>query len=208
MKSLHSTLNQMCRRSSNSANITYGSIFGPNADFFVDPSQMSSSMCPPKAALRYWDSVPDDLGFYGIDVYGDGAVNSNSTSGGADDINGNMCFLDAFINNAEIFTANGPANGYPKILIAEANDNSSDANRVAWFESVAMRMHEYGSNAVGILTFWGGVHAAQSGSWDPTNFAVIDGMNDVINNILAYPRAFSPAPATPRRSVTDRPGGS
>lgn len=166
MKSVHNVLNGMCQKS---ANVTYGSIFGGNANFLVDQGMMPPTACPPNATVPLaWDSVPDDLGFYGVDVYG------------GDDVDTNMCFLDTFIINANVKAASG----YPKILIAETNKNSTDARRVDWFERVATRMQAYGPNAIGILTFWGGAGAALSGAWDPADIAVIDGMNYVINNIL------------------------
>jgi len=166
MKSLHTVLNNMCRAS---AKVTYGSIFGGDANFLVNPGTSAPAACPPKSSAPHvWDSVPDDLGFYGVDVYG------------GDDIDKNMCFLDTLISNAKLKAVSG----YPKIIIAETNNRSTDANRVEWFDQVAQRMHQYGSNAVGILTFWGGVHARLSGAWDPKDDAVIRGMNHVINKIL------------------------
>jgi hypothetical protein len=112
--------------------------------------------------------VPDDLGFYAMDPYG------------GNNIDENMCFLDTFITNAKLKAASG----YPKILIAETNNKSTSASRVAWLEHVATRMHAYGSNAIGILTFWGGASAPLSGPWNPADTTVINGMNHIINHIL------------------------
>ena len=113
-----------------------------------------------------WDSVPDDLGFYGIDPYGHR------------DIDTYMCFLDTFITNAKIKAASG----YPKIIVAETSNNDTDDNRVLWFQRVAERMHTYGANAVGILTFWKD-DGSLSGPWDG-DLNIISGMNDIIDNIL------------------------
>ncbi len=166
MKSLHTVLNGMCQKS---ANVTYGSIFGGSANFLVDQGMTPPAACPPRATVPLaWDSVPDDLGFYGVDVYGCDAIDTN------------MCFLETFITNANAKAADG----YPKILIAETNNNDTDLKRVAWFERVAARMQAYGPNAIGILTFWGGADAELSGAWDPTDTTVIGGMNYVINSIL------------------------
>lgn len=165
MNSLHTALNKMCQGS----NVTYGSIFGGDANFLANQNMGAPAACPPKStAPQVWDSVPDDLGFYGIDVYG------------GDSIDKNMCFLDTFITNARLVAASG----YPKILIGETNYNSTDTNRVEWLQQVATRMNAYGSNAIGILTFWGGAGAALSGAWDPTDDTIIGGMNYIINDIL------------------------
>jgi hypothetical protein len=164
MKSLHSALNVMCKKS---AHVTYGSIFGASANFLVHQGMKAPAGCvPASGAPRMWDSVPDDLGFYGIDPYGH------------NDIDKFMCFFDTFITNAKLKAASG----YPKIILAETNNKATVANRVEWFDQVATRMHTYGSHAVGILTFWreGG---NLSGGWHPTK-PLVTGMNKVINNIL------------------------
>jgi hypothetical protein len=166
LKLVHSKLNEMCQKSSN---VTYGALFGGDANFLVHHNMPLPAGCPPKAGKPHvWQSVPDDLGFYGIDVYGGNAIDKN------------MCFLETFISNAKLKARNG----YPKIVIGETNNKSTDANRVEWFERVAERMHRYGSHAVGILTFWGDAHAPLSGPWDPSRSKVINGMNHVINKIL------------------------
>jgi hypothetical protein len=165
LKLMHIRLNKMCRQS---ANVTYGSIFGDSGINFNDGAP-PMAMCPPSStALHVWDSVPDDLGFYAMDPYG------------GDDIELNMCRLETFIQNAK----KKAATGYPRIILAETNNKSTSAKRVEWFERVATRMHTYGSHAVGILTFWGGAHAPLSGAWNPADKTVIDGMNHIINHIL------------------------
>ena len=164
MKSLHSALNVMCKKS---AHVTYGSIFGDSANFLARPGTKAPAGCvPASGAPRMWDSVPDDLGFYGMDPYGH------------DDIDKFMCFFDTFITNAKLKAASG----YPKIILAETNNKASVADRVEWFDQVAVRMHTYGSHAVGILTFWR-EGAPLSGGWHPTK-PLVTGMNKVINNIL------------------------
>lgn len=167
MWTLHNTLNQMCQ----GTNVTYGSIFGGDPSFFTDE----------------WNSVPKDLGFYGIDCYG-GGITGDDTTGGSDTMQKNLTIFDDFITAAE----NHAHNGYPKIILAETNNNSSDANRVTWFKEVAARFRQYGTNGVGMLTFWNDNPSSLSGPWppddvtDPNDLNVVpDGMNYVINNILA-----------------------
>lgn len=168
MRALHSTLNRMCQ----GTNVTYGSIFGGSPKFFT----------------AEWNSVPKDLGFYGIDVYG-GGTTGNGKSGGRRTMRKNMGIFDNFITAAKKHASSG----YPKIIVAETNNNSSDANRVAWFTDVAERMRKYGTNAVGILTFWHDNPRSLSGPWppnpNPSDRTVMHGMNYVINNVLACPES-------------------
>jgi hypothetical protein len=168
MKSLHSALNELCQ----GTGVTYGSIFGSgsNANFLTGSNTAPS--CPPPTGPdvpHMWESVPDDLGFYGIDPYGN------------DNIGTYLCYLDTFITNAKDFAAGG----YPNILIAETNNNknSTPANRATWFGDVAARLHTYGANAVGMLTFWN-PSGNLSGPWDGTDATVIDEMNNIINIVF------------------------
>jgi hypothetical protein len=145
MYQLHARMNAKVRGS----NVTYGSIFGG------------------------WDgdlptlfrSAPPNLGFYGQDMYAFGG------SGCSSGITAGMQHLDDFITRAKAKDTITP--GYPKLLIPECNYapdcslTDHPALRGQWLEAVATRMHHYGSNSIGVLTFWrpgGGL----SGAWDPS----------------------------------------
>jgi hypothetical protein len=112
-------------------------------------------------------STPPNLGFYGLDLYGN------------DGIGKGLARLDEFITLA------GPKdtrNGYPKIVLPECNIPVK-AERPDWFKSVCERMHTYGSNSIGVLTFWN-PDGPLSGPWDPKDTKTIAAMNDIIDNIF------------------------
>lgn len=52
-----------------------------------------------------------------------------------------------------------------------------------WFESVCNRMHIYGTNSIGVLTFWN-VNGQLSGGWDPTDTATISSLNYCADHIF------------------------
>jgi hypothetical protein len=168
MKDLHSALNEMCLQNTN---VTYGAIFGGDANFLAD-GQTADPNCPPKSDKpRAWDMVPTDLGFYGIDVYGSGQEAKN------------LCFLDTFIEGARKYTEHDPSNkGYPRLLVAETNDNV-ESNRPAWFEAVCRMMATYGTNSIGVLTYWNR-NGPLSGPWEPCDIATIYRMQYIISSIF------------------------
>jgi hypothetical protein len=100
-----------------------------------------------------------------------------------------MQHLEDFITQAK---AKDTKAGYPKLLIPECNyapDCSLQDDpelRGQWFEAVAGRMHEYGANSIGVLSFWnptGGL----SGPWDPNAAwykSTVDDMNYITNTIF------------------------
>jgi hypothetical protein len=168
MYNLHTALHNLVK-STNPANVSYGSIFGSGANLVVG------------SAGSVWDSVPKTLDWYGVDVYG-------GNNGGTTCVN--LSCLDTFINNAKVKTAVKGVPGYPKILIGETNFNDGNKEPTgcpqtqgAWLTAVAQRMHQYGANAVGILTFWR-EGASLSGGYDPTDLATVNAMNNIINTVL------------------------
>jgi hypothetical protein len=112
-------------------------------------------------------SVPPNLGFYGLDLYAN------------DGIDKGLARLDQFITLA------GPKDTkahYPRLLLPECN-TPVESDRPDWFESVAKRMHTYGSHSIGILTFWNPT-GPLSGPWEPKDKKTIAAMNDIINHIF------------------------
>jgi hypothetical protein len=144
---LHQALNDLV---ADYPNVTYGPIL------FTPKTQDYNSL------VAAFQSVPPGMGFYGVDVYG-----NNGTCEG-------LAQLENFIKLAK--TIRGGST-YPKLLIAETNTPpvSSEYPNAAprsgpagtgWFESVCTRMHNYGANSIGVLTYWN-VSGKLSGAWDP-----------------------------------------
>jgi hypothetical protein len=190
MYQLHARMNTLVQQHATATdgvpNVIYGSIFGGgDGDLGM-----------------LFDSVPPDLGFYGLDLYAGGGPDCSSG------IAAGIQHLKDFIDQA------GPKDTssahYPKLVIPECNyspdcsllgepedpgdpedaGNSEDPGdptlRGQWFEAVANVMHQYGANSIGILTFWrdGGL---DSGKWDPSKpwgHSTIDALNHIINTIF------------------------
>jgi len=164
MYQLHARMNTLVQGS----NVTYGSIFGGHA-----------SDLP-----TLFHSVPPNLGFYGQDLY---TTHGPSCSSGIDT---GMQHLEDFITQAKAKDTITP--GYPSLMIPECNyapDCSLTGDptlRGQWFEAVATRMHQYGANSIGILSFWN-PSGSLSGPWDPNASwypSTVQDMNDIINNIF------------------------
>lgn len=154
LRALHGVLNLACKGS----NVTYGPIlFAPATQ---DYDRLVSA----------FDSCPPDMGFYGVDVYG----NRGTCAG--------LQQLENFINLAKPLDAITP--NYPKLLIAETNTPltpppctpepscqvppapRSGGIGVGWYETICARMHNYGANSIGVLTYWN-ENGQLSGPWDP-----------------------------------------
>jgi len=156
MYQLHAGLNRLAQ----GTNVTYGSVFFAldNLVGFGDNSPL-------------FHSVPDNIGFYGVDVYGHVGLQRG------------MDRLETFIQGAKAKDTITP--GYPRLLIAETNTPvnpvpcspspctpTPPAPRtggigVGWYETVCNRMHQYGTNSIGVLTFWK-TTGELSGPWDPS----------------------------------------
>jgi hypothetical protein len=145
MYQLHARMNTICQDS----HVTYGSIFG-GGDLG-----------------KLFKSVPPNLGFYGLDLYGNLGIDKG------------LARLDQFIAEARV---KDTVNGYPRLLIPECN-TPTESKRPAWFKAVCRRMHRYGSNSVGVLTFWN-PHGSLSGPWQPTDRATIKAMDDITKHIF------------------------
>jgi hypothetical protein len=112
-------------------------------------------------------SAPPNLGFYGLDLYAN------------DGIDRAMDRLEQFIALAR---KKDTKTGYPKLMIPECN-TPTVAERPEWFKTVCRRMHTYGSQSIGVLTFWH-KHGKLSGPWLPKDTKTVDAMNDIIGHIF------------------------
>jgi hypothetical protein len=146
MYKLHAHMNAITQKT----HVTYGSIFG-GGDLG-----------------KLFKSVPPNLGFYGLDLYGN------------DGIDKGLARLDQFIALAKPKDTKTP--GYPRLVIPECN-TPVEAERPAWFEGVCERMHAYGSHSIGVLTFWNPT-GPLSGPWEPKDKKTIAAMNDIIDKIF------------------------
>lgn len=146
MRKLHAHMNAITQ----GTNVTYGSIFG-GGDI-----------------ATLFKSVPPNLGFYGLDLYGNEGIEEG------------LARLEQFITLAKPKDTKTP--GYPKLMIPECN-TPKQAQRPDWFESVCLRMHVYGAHSIGVLTFWNPA-GPLSGPWDPKDRKTIAAMNDIIDDIF------------------------
>jgi hypothetical protein len=146
MHKLHAHMNAITQ----GTHVTYGSIFG-GGDL-----------------ATLFKSVPPNLGFYGLDLYGNEGIEKG------------MARLEQFIRLAKPKDTKTP--GYPKLMIPECN-TPVKAERPDWFKSVCQRMHTYGAHSIGVLTFWN-PKGPLSGPWDPTDKKTIAAMNDITEHIF------------------------
>jgi hypothetical protein len=146
MYKLHSHMNAITQ----GTNVSYGSIFGGGE------------------LTTLFKSVPPNLGFYGLDLYGNEGIDKG------------MARLEQFITLAKPKDTKTP--GYPKLMLPECN-TPKKAERPDWFKSVCERMHTYGAHSIGVLTFWNPT-GPLSGPWEPTDKKTIAAMNDIINNVF------------------------
>jgi hypothetical protein len=168
---LHTALYKMCLKL-NPTNVTYGAIL---------------------ATTETWDAVPDTLGFYGLDIYAPfGAGDGSGEDAIANEINN---VLDPWIRNAENHYTSDPksvwpgtAPNYPNVIICETNmppdpNTGSTEYRGQWFEAVCTRMHTYGSDNIGVLTFWRD-DGSLSGPWLPGDKPTEQAMNYITDSIF------------------------
>jgi hypothetical protein len=145
MFKLHDHINGMTK----GTHVTYGSVFGGGS------------------LATLFKSVPPNLGFYGLDIYGNLGIPQG------------LARLEQFIAQAK---PKDTKDRYPRLVIPECN-TPRKAERPEWFKSVCERMHVYGSHSIGVLTFWNPT-GPLSGPWDPQDRNTIAAMNDIVNHIF------------------------
>jgi hypothetical protein len=146
MYKLHSHMNALTK----GTNVTYGSVFGGGN------------------LARLFESAPPDLGFYGLDLYGNEGIDKG------------LARLEQFITLAKPKDTKTP--GYPRLVLPECN-TPKKSQRPDWLKSVCKRMHTYGAHSIGVLTFWN-PHGPLSGPWDPKDTATIAAMNNIIDKVF------------------------
>jgi hypothetical protein len=148
MYQLHARMNTITKKAN--PGVTYGAVFG-GGDLAT--------------LLR---SAPPNLGFYGLDLYGNEGISSG------------LARLETFITLARKKDTITP--GYPRLMLPECN-TPIDSQRPDWFKEVCTRMKKYGANSAGVLTFWNGPGTIGA-NWDPTDTKTIAAMNDVVEHIF------------------------
>jgi hypothetical protein len=145
MYKLHAHINAMTK----GTHVTYGSVFGGGR------------------LATLFKSVPPNLGFYGLDLYGNLGIEKG------------LARLEQFIAQAK---PKDTKNHYPRLVLPECN-TPFKAERPEWFTRVCERMHVYGSHSIGVLTFWN-PHGPLSGPWLPKDRKTIAAMNNIVNHIF------------------------
>ena len=145
MFKLHLHINAMTK----GTHVTYGSVFGGGS------------------LATLFKSVPPNLGFYGLDLYGNLGIPNG------------LARLEQFITQAKPKDTKAH---YPRLVIPECN-TPGKAERPEWFKRVCERMHVYGSHSIGVLTYWNPT-GPLSGPWDPMDRNTIAAMNDIVNHIF------------------------
>jgi len=119
-------------------------------------------------------NVPPNLGYYGIDLYGN--LDIRKTPRWEHPRNRWIQFRDLARTKDE-------ANGYPWLVIGETNCPDQPL-RPDWFKLVASWLHDYGSHARALLTFWSD-QGSLSGPWDPADTATINALRDISSRYCA-----------------------
>jgi hypothetical protein len=145
MFKLHAHINAMTK----GTHVTYGSVFGGGS------------------LATLFESVPPNLGFYGLDLYGNLGIPTG------------LARLEQFIAQARPKDTRAH---YPRLVIPECN-TPRKAERPEWFTRTCERMHVYGPHSIGVLTFWNPT-GPLSGPWDPEDRNTIAAMNDIVSHIF------------------------
>jgi hypothetical protein len=112
--------------------------------------------------------VPPDLGYYGLDLYGNLGILDHPRWGHP---------IHRWIQFRELARTKDKL-GYPWLVIGETNC-PDEAIRPAWFKLIASLMHGYGPHALAILTFWAAHGGGLSGPWDPADKATIKALRSI-----------------------------
>jgi hypothetical protein len=140
---MHAKMNSLCHGS----HVTYGSLLG-GGDL-----------------RRLMHHVPPDLGYYGIDLYGNLGIHKHPRW---------QHPFHRWTQFRELAREKDRHRRYPRLVIGETNCPDK-ALRPDWLKLVASWMHAYGSHATAMFTFWS-AHGGLSGRWDPHDAATIKAM--------------------------------
>ncbi len=143
---MHRKMNALCRGS----NVTYGCLLGGGD-------------------LRYlMQYLPPNLGFYGLDLYGNLGVRLHPRW---------QHPIDRWIQFSKLARTKDKVRGYPWLVIGETNCPVRSA-RPAWFKLIASLLHDYGPRGLAFYTFWSD-NAHLGGPWDPTDRATINALKGI-----------------------------
>jgi hypothetical protein len=112
--------------------------------------------------MRY---TPTDLGYYGIDLYGNLGIRTHPRW--------RHPFL-RWVQFRDLAKTKDTVNRYPWLVIGETNCPDRSV-RADWLKLVASWMHDYGSHAQALLTFWSD-HGGLSGPWVPTDKRTVNAL--------------------------------
>ncbi len=143
---MHRRLNALCRGS----NVRYGCLLGGGDLRYL---------------MRY---VPSNLGFYGIDLYGNLGVRRNPRW---------QHPLDRWIQFRNLARTKDSVHRRPWLVIGETNC-PVQSMRPAWFKLVASWLNGYGPRALAMFTFWSD-DAHLGGPWDPNDKATINALKAI-----------------------------
>ncbi len=142
---MHRKMDSLCRGS----NVTYGALLGGGDLRYL---------------MRY---VPPDLGYYGLDLYGNLGLRKHPRWRHP---------FDRWTQFRDLARTKDRS-GYPWLVIGETNC-PDQALRPAWLKLIASWLHGYGAHALALLTFWAD-HGGLSGPWDPSDRATVNALKGI-----------------------------
>ncbi|HET9896480.1 MAG TPA: hypothetical protein VFQ44_16255 [Streptosporangiaceae bacterium] len=143
---MHRRMNVLCRGS----NVTYGCLLGGG-----DLARL----------MRY---VPPNLGFYGIDLYGNLGTRTHPRWHHP---------FDRWIQFRDLARTKDKVHRYPRLVIGETNCPVRSL-RPAWFKLITSWLHAYGTHGKGVFTFWSD-SAHLGGPWIPGDEATINALRGI-----------------------------
>jgi hypothetical protein len=143
---MHRRMNILCRGS----NVIYGCLLGGGDLNWL---------------MRY---VPPNLGFYGIDLYGNLGIRQHPRW---------LHPYQRWTQFRSLARTKDRIRGYPRLVIGETNCPVQSL-RPAWFNLIASWVHGYGRNGLALLTFWSD-DAHLGGPWNPADRATINALRAI-----------------------------
>ena len=143
---MHRRMNALCRGS----NVAYGCLLGGG-----DLSYL----------MHY---VPPNLGFYGIDLYGNLGIRKHPRW---------QHPFHRWVQFRELAKTKDRIHRYPWLVIGETNCPDK-AVRPDWFKLITSWLHDYGPRGKAVFTFWAD-YGGLSGSWDPGDKATINALRGI-----------------------------
>lgn len=143
---MHRRMNALCRGSQ----VTYGCLLGGGDLRYL---------------MRY---VPPNLGFYGIDLYGNLGIREHPRW---------QHPLHRWLQFRDLAMTKDKVHHYPWLVIGETNCPDQPV-RPAWLNLITSWLHNYGAHAKALFTFWAD-RGGLSGPWDPADKATINTLRHI-----------------------------